>query len=577
MVVVGWRASWWLTLSILLLGVCLRSVSPVAANSYHDFLCRVPYGPSAGRAAPADDVFYATGGAFVYAGDGCEGGGALYAAMDGTVTHPYGAGATDTFGAPAGLMIAGFTVWRYEADGPSRPYGSPASNLLYSPGPPSVQGLCAEPDACASRGTPSDPLDPANAVTVSGLGGVTQIQWSAACGGGPGGTCPASGPEGSGVLSSQYDVYAADIDLVDDTPPSVSAISGPLVAGGALSGEQSVSFDASDGQSGVYGGSLLVDGRTAVSQVLDSNGGACQSLSVTTDGQRSFEHAQPCKSSLSSSLTLNTSQLMAGAHSLELVVEDAAGNQTIAYEGTITVVGAASSLTGTAAIGPCSPTVLHGRANGVSASGQVKLSARWVSTAKALRISRYGKSERITGRLMNSGGVGIASAAIDVCETPAYDGAPARHVGETTTTATGQWSFTLPQAVSSAALRFVYPSPQNDTTPLVMSALTLRVHAGISLRISPRTSSVGRRIYFSGVLHGDPIPPGGKQLVLEASSGGEWIEFRTITTSAKGRYRASYRFKFPGPVSYRFRVLCPHEADFPFLAGASNVVGVYER
>jgi hypothetical protein len=37
------------------------------------------------------------------------------------------------------------------------------------------------------------------------------------------------------------------------------------------------------------------------------------------------------------------------------------------------------------------------------------------------------------------------------------------------------------------------------------------------------------------------------------------------------------RFKFPGPIAYQFRVLSPNEADFPFLAGASNVVGVHEH
>jgi hypothetical protein len=88
---------------------------------------------------------------------------------------------------------------------------------------------------------------------------------------------------------------------------------------------------------------------------------------------------------------------------------------------------------------------------------------------------------------------------------------------------------------------------------------------------------VGRKIFFSGVLHGTPIPEGGKQLVLEASSGREWIQFNTIATNAKGRYRASYRFKLPGPVTYRFRVLSRYEADFPFLSGTSNVVDVHEH
>jgi hypothetical protein len=103
------------------------------------------------------------------------------------------------------------------------------------------------------------------------------------------------------------------------------------------------------------------------------------------------------------------------------------------------------------------------------------------------------------------------------------------------------------------------------------------VHAGIALRIAPRVASVGRSIFFSGVLHGTPIPPGGKQLVLEASSGGEWIQFDTISTATHGHYRASYRFKFPGPVTYRFRVVSRYEADFPFLDGASNVVDVHEH
>jgi hypothetical protein len=97
------------------------------------------------------------------------------------------------------------------------------------------------------------------------------------------------------------------------------------------------------------------------------------------------------------------------------------------------------------------------------------------------------------------------------------------------------------------------------------------------LRIAPRVTSVGGTIHFSGVVHGTPMPPGGKQLVLEASSGGEWIEFRTIRTDSRGGYHASYRFKLAGPVNYRFRVLASYEADFPFLDGTSNIVDVYER
>jgi hypothetical protein len=564
---VGQRTSGWLAL-LWFVGIFLAP-TPAAANSYHAFLCRVPYGPHAGRAAPAAGVTYATfEGPYLYAGDTCAEGGAMYAAMDGGDTHPYGASALDTFVAPAGLTISGFTLWRYEADGPSQPYGSPASNLLYAPGPPSVQGLCT--DGC-SRGTQADPLASSNTVSSPPLTGVTQIQWSAACGGGPGGTCPASG---SGTFSSQYDVYAADVDLVDDTPPSVSSVGGPLVAGGTLTGAQAVSFDASDGQSGVYGGSLIVDGHAEVARILDTNGGACQSLNVTSDGQRSFEYAQPCKPSLSASLALNTSQLAAGAHSLELIVEDAAGNQTVAYNGTISVGGSSQA---PIVIGPGSPLALRGPTNGTNASDQAKLTARWESTAKATRTSHYGQADRVTGRLTTTAGQPISDAMLDVAMTRADQGARTAPLASVRTGPTGEWTLTLPKSSCSSVLRLAYRSHVNDTVSVAASNLTLRVHAGIALRIAPRVTSVGRKIVFTGLLHGAPIPAGGKQLVLEASSGGEWVQFDTVTTNTKGGYRATYRFKFPGPVTYRFRVYVPQEADFPFLEGTSNVVGVYER
>ena len=219
----------------------------------------------------------------------------------------------------------------------------------------------------------------------------------------------------------------------------------------------------------------------------------------------------------------------------------------------------------------------RGPANGTNASDQARLTARWKSTAKATRTSRYGAADQITGRLTTTTGQPIAGAVLEVYETPDYQGARTVALTTARTGPTGGWTLTLPRSVASGTLHFEYRSHLDDATPAAIATLALRVHAGIALRISPHVTSVGHSIHFSGVLHGAPIPTGGKQLVLEASSGGEWIQFDTIATDAKGRYRASYRFKFPGPVTYRFRVLSHYEADFPFLAGSSNVVAVRER
>ena len=105
-------------------------------------------------------------------------------------------------------------------------------------------------------------------------------------------------------------------------------------------------------------------------------------------------------------------------------------------------------------------------------------------------------------------------------QTPAYEGAKAVQLAGVRTGAAGAWTLALPPGACSSTLRFAYRSHVDDTIPVATATLTLRVHAGIALRIEPRVASVGETIHFSGVLRGGPVPPGGKQLVLKASSGG---------------------------------------------------------
>lgn len=552
------------TAAVILVGVLslLAAPSPAAANGYHDFLCRIPYGPSAGRPAPADDVTYAINDSYLYAGDGCAGGGSLYAAMDGGVAHPYTDGASTTFNAPAGLTIAAFALWRYEADTAVQPYGAPVSNLSYSPGPVSVQGLCAQSEGCSSRGISSNPFDPSNVVAVASLSGVTQIQWSANCGGGPGGVCPASG---SGTLSSQYDVYAADIELVDNTPPTVANVGGPLVGGGTLAGQQAVSFSASDGQSGVYAGSLLVDGSTVVSQILDTNGGACQSLGVTADGQRSFEHAQPCKSAVSASLTLNTSLLAAGQHSLELIVDDAAGNQAIAYSGTITTSGPSTiGVNGGSINGP------H-IANGQPCAGEaLDLTVNGKSKPPVIP---YGKTTTVKG-VLHCGTVPIRGARIVI----ATIGGPASAAINTTVQSAldGSFSYDVPTG-PDRLLRFSYTAYTDDTAPSATASATISIRPRIKLRIDRHRTSNGHTIHWRGTVTGGPYPPQGVTLDVEVQEGRRWRIFDQVVTDRKGKFHYSYRFHATSqPTTYAFRVALPHNGaqGYPYTSGAGNTVEV---
>jgi hypothetical protein len=254
-----------------------------------------------------------------------------------------------------------------------------------------------------------------------------------------------------------------------------------------------------------------------------------------------------------------------GVHHLVVSVLDAAGNAAPVLDREITVANPPPA---------CSP----GAARGTSATAQGMLTANWRGTRKASLTSAYGRRQTIVGRLTGSGGAPIAGAQIELVASPSSGVGSGLALASPRTQANGQFSVRLPARISSRSLCLAYRAPGTSATPELTRTLTLLVHAGIALRVSPRTASVGRSIFFHGRLLGGPIPAGGKQLVLEARSPGSgWIEFKVVHTDARGRYHAAYRFKFAGPADYSFRVRSEAESDYPFAAGSSNVARMHER
>jgi len=522
------------------------------AATYHAFLCRVPYGANAGKPAPTDGTVYTPNGAFTFASQSCAGGGAMTASMGGGTTHSYGEGAAVTFTAPAGLTVAAFGVWRHEAVGPSQPFGSPATNIFYT-GSPSVEGLCAQSLGCTTRGETASPLAPGNHVAVADLSGVTQVVWSASCGGGPGGTCPASG---EGTMSAQYDVYAADMLLNDGAPPAVTGVGGPLVAGGTLKGAQSVSFNAGDTGSGVYKGSLVVDGIVVTSAVLDANGGACADLGVAPDARPSFVNTQPCPAAVSGLLTLDTDALTPGAHALTLLVSDAAGNQTVASTGTVTVVG----------------SVPAGTANGAGASRGAKLTARHSATRKRARTIGFRTQPTITGKLVDEAGRPIAAAAIDVLVRERRTGAPTTRIATTPTGADGAFRVRLPSG-PSRTITVQYTAFSGDTTPAASAKLSALVRARVSASISPRRPRVGQLLHLTGRL--GYLRRAHVDVAIQARDGRVWRTVDVVKTRADGRFTWPYRFRTATSAGrtflFRARV---NTASYPFAARSSAPVTV---
>ena len=373
--------------------------------------------------------------------------------------------------------------------------------------------------------------------------------------------CKEGEHDANGYAAAVY-LYAADITLQQNGGPSAGNVSGELASAPVVRGTSDVAFSATDPGSGVYEALFNVDGQVVQGTVVDENGGRCRNVGQTTDGLAAFLYVQPCQRSVSVDLPFDTTKVRNGVHHLIVSVIDAAGNAAPVLDRNITVAN------------PGVP----GPPNGTNASVQATLAARWKGTRRESLTSSYGRAQAVTGRLTGPGGVPISGALIDLQATPTYQGARPVTMRGPRTGSDGRFSVRLAGGVSSRTVRFAYRSHLGDALPAATRTLTLRVRAGVALSVAPHTASVGQSISFRGRLRGGPVPAGGKQLVLEARGpGGPWIEFKVVRTDARGRYHASYRFKFPGPADYQFRVLSEPESDYPFVAGSSNIVGVFER
>jgi hypothetical protein len=533
------------------------------AGEYHVYSCRTPSGES----APADGWSGSKTGTYTYAENTCQQGGALIAGLG---DEPQRTANTDVatwaFGAPTGATIAHATLWRAgDAD------GGAAVNAFYEfwfAGPNNLNnpensfgGCFAGVECPMGVGNTSHPLSAENRLVapVANLG--VHLYVNASCGGVAGYECKAGTGDPNNYAAVVY-LYAADIVLEQSAGPAASNVGGELASAGAVSGTSDLTFSANDPGAGVYEAIFNVDGQIVQSTVVNENGGKCRNVGQTRDGTAAFLYVQPCLGSVSAGVGFDTTKVGNGLHHLIVSVIDAAGNAAPVLDRNITVAN------------PGVP----GPPNGTNASAQATLAASWKGTRKERLTSSYGRAQTVLGRLTGPRGVPIGGALIDETATPEYAGAKPLAMASPRTGPDGRFEARVARGESSRTLVFAYRAHTGDALPVATRRLRLGVRAGVSLRVAPRTASVGRSIFFKGVLKGGPPPAGGKQLVLEArSAGGEWIEFDVIRTKAHGRFRASYRFKFPGPAFYQFRVLCKQEADFPFLEAASNVVRVRER
>jgi hypothetical protein len=616
------RASFAVAASLL---IVLGIGGPAArAGEYHVYSCRTP----AGSAAPTDGWSEGVHSPNDTTLSTCESGGGLIAGMDDGYAHAAHS-ATDkaswVFRAPINEEVVSATLWRAgSTPGGSNQHAYYAAYMESTPegGEAEAFDVCTAWQPCANEGNPDNPLASANRVAApASVLPSAYIALDAVCGSAISEYgCPEGKSDPDGYAAT-VELFAADLVLSQAEKPTVSAVGGSLAEAPTVSGTSDVAFQASDAGSGVYEVVFKVDGAVVSTVVPEEDGGRCHNVGGTTDGLPAFLYTQPCPAALSVDLPFDTTTLADGSHDLLVSVLDAAGNATTVLDRKITVANSAAPAGGTgtgssgpngngsnsdgngtngdgssgaggtgaggsatsgagAAGGAAVSAAALGAANGTSASDQATLTATWRGRTGERLGGGYGVARTVEGRLTAPGGTPIADAQIEISALPSYAGAKAHALPAPRTGAAGRWSIVLPRGSSSEVLRFAYRSHLGAVAPVATRTLTLSVRAGIELGIAPRVAAADGEIRFGGRLLGAPVPAGGKQLVLEARSpGGRWVEFHVIRahSGAGGRFRYAYRFHLPGPVRYQFRVLCEAEADYPFAAGSSNVVRVYER
>jgi hypothetical protein len=574
------------TAALLAACLLLAGAEGASAGEYHVYSCRMPNE----EVAPTDGWSGTTSvAAAVHAENKCAKRGALVAALGDGIEHLSTDIATWTFSTPVGETMAAATIWRAgDADG-GWTLNAPYEFWLARPedvdNQANVIDQCVAEFGCPTGlGNPGEIRSSSNAVTVLPEPLDTHLYINASCGASGAFKCPPNAGDTNHYAAVVY-LYAADILLEQTSQPTVTpgSVSGELVTASSVSGTVSLGFEAKDSGSGVYQAVFAVDGAEVGRTVLDENGGHCRNVGQTSDGLPAFLYLKPCKAALSADVPFNTTALANGAHQLVVDVTDAAGNPAVALDRKITVDNPLPPSGGGTTTGNPSPSQnnpapqLQG-ANGTNASAGARLSVRWSSTSKASLKGRYGRAQTVLGRLTAPGGAPIAGALVEAAMTPSAQGARSTALASPRTASNGTFRLRLPAGAPSGRVVFAYRSRLGGPVPDALAALALTVPAGLSLSVAPRVSHAGGTIAFRGVLHGSPIPPGGKQLVLQARTlGSGWRTFDVLSTDRHGRYRATYRFRLAGPVTYEFRAVSPHEADFPFAAGASNVVRVIER
>ncbi len=380
-------------------------------------------------------------------------------------------------------------------------------------------------------------------------------------------SCPATGGLDAGVY-----VSSAEIALANTATPAASGFAGTLLSPNAQ-GTQELTFLASDqGGPGVYLVTVQIDGKTVYSGTPNTNEGRCVPIGES-DGTLMFDHMQPCRTSESVDLPINTATLANGQHTLKLTVEDAAQNASVVYDGPITTQQPSNNSLG-ARPGPGASAAGAGLSQGLGQpNGTAASEGAQLDLGQRSRVARsYAKRAlHVSGRLVNAQGQPIVGAALDLLQQTAGS-ASLELIGHAQTSTTGTFLATV-AAGPSRTIEVAYRAFSTDPAYTATARIIESVAAGVRLSVTPRRTGPEGTITLTGRVLG-PVPSQGVSVDMLVHYRGHWEPFRTPRTNAAGRFTVVYQFEGAlGRFPFRAEVP-PSQADFSFGRGLSGVVDV---
>jgi hypothetical protein len=200
---------------------------------------------------------------------------------------------------------------------------------------------------------------------------------------------------------------------------------------------------------------------------------------------------------------------------------------------------------------------------------------------KRSRHQRYGRQIVYAGRLTAATGSPLGHLPVRVVET-FFTGA---HSPQRTTTlqTAADGSFDVSLAPGPSRLVEVAFVGTKTLGRASGGRAQLRVLSGVRMRASSPSARIGGApVVFSGRLAaaGASMPATGRAIELQFRiAGGEWSEFRTVQTDARGRFHYPYSFSDDDSrgVRFQFRAFVPAQDGWPYEPAGSKPISVTGR